>query len=303
MYQRDDHALLPSDDRRRWVHMATDELHSGSVLAGGLDGPCSPDASFVSRRPAAAETLGGVAAGPWPEWARPQLEQAAQIADGVDDRVGLAGLLYREWFNPLAGDVAPAAAQRPLAGLYRAAHAGSAVRNRAGGVSVVGRNDVIRVGGWWRTWGEAWTPPRHRPGSVRLMLTPRPDRLAEFVTTVTGRLLTAAPWSLACAVDPRRIARVGCAVLDLPGLDAVPHGLVEELAPLLRDVAPPLCLPIAPGVAAAEYPDNGMTFGEHRCHLVALALRHPSSARDPLRAVAAVFHAHGIDPSAPHRAK
>jgi hypothetical protein len=46
-----------------------------------------------------------------------------------------------------------------------------------------------------------------------------------------------------------------------------------------------------------------MTFGEHRCHLVALALRHPSSAREPLRTIAAAFAAHGIDPAAPHQAR
>jgi hypothetical protein len=92
-------------------------------------------------------------------------------------------------------------------------------------------------------------------------------------------------------------------VLDLPSLDALPAGLVDDLTPLVRPVAPPLCLPLAAGVGAAEYPDNGMTFGEHRCHLVALALRHPSSARNPLRAVAAVFNAHGIDPAQPHRSR
>ena len=45
-----------------------------------------------------------------------------------------------------------------------------------------------------------------------------------------------------------------------------------------------------------------MTFGEHRCHLITLALRHPSGARDPLRSIAAVFAAHGLDPAAPYAA-
>ncbi len=284
--------------------MASELPISGAVLFGGRDGTRSPDESTVSQRPAAAARVGGAAAGPWPSWARAQLDAAVAIAESATDRMSVAGLLYREWFNPVAGDVDLLPAQRPLAGLYRAAHAGSATRIRRGGVSVVARHDVIRAGGWWRTWGEDWTPPRSRPGSVRLLLTPRPDRLADFVSTVTGRLIhERGPWSLACAIDPRRIARAGCAVLDLPSLDAVPAGLVAELTPLLRPVAPPLCLPLAAGVGAAEYPDNGMTFGEHRCHLVALALRHPSSARNPLRAVAAVFTAHGIDPAQPHRSR
>jgi hypothetical protein len=281
--------------------MAADELPSGAVLAGGSDGQHTPDAPIVSQRPAAAGARGGAAAGPWPAWARPQLVRAVGIANRADDRTSVSGLLYREWFNPVATanpDDLPT--RRPLAGLYRAAHAGSRTRTRSGSVCVVARNDIIRADGWWRTWGADWLPPRNR--SVRLMMTPRPDRLADFVAAVTGRLVReSVSWSLACAIDPRRIARYGCAVLDLPDLQAVPEGLVEELEPLLQPVAPPLCLPIAAGIGVATNPDNGMTFGEHRCHLVALALRHPSSVRDPLRAVAAVFTAHGIDPSAPHR--
>jgi hypothetical protein len=284
--------------------MAIDVPGGGAVLTGGWDGLRSPDESAVRRGPAAEGLKRGSAAGPWPEWARRQLAGAVAIAEDATDRMSVAALLYREWFNPVAGDVRLLPKQRPLAGLYRAAHAGSATRVRRGGVSVVARHDVIRAGGWWRTWGENWTPPRNRPGSVRLLMTPRPDRLAEFVATVTGRLLTEqAPWSLACAIDPRRLSRSGCAVLDLPALDAVPADLVADLEPLLRPVVPPLCLPLAAGVGAAEYPDNGMTFGEHRCHLVALALRHPSSARQPLRAVAVVFNAHGIDPAHPHRSR
>jgi hypothetical protein len=283
--------------------MAPEQLpDSGVVLAGGQDGTEPPLQAIVSQRSAAAQGLGGAAAGPWPTWAIDQLLAAVEIAEGADQRTSLATRLYRNWFNPVAGATELLRGQRPLAGVYRAAHAGSRAQHRSAELSVVHRHDVIRVDGWWRTWGDYWTPPRTRPGSARLLLTPRPDRLAEFVSTVTGRLLPERlPWSLACAIDPRRIARYGCAVLDVPSLDAVPPGLLDELAPLLRPVAPPLCLPLAPGVGAAEYPDNGMTFGEHRCHLVALALRHPSSARQPLSSIATVFNAYGINPAAPYR--
>jgi hypothetical protein len=245
--------------------------------------------------------LRGPAAGPWPQWAAAQLRAAVALASTADDRMSVAALLYRNWFNPVAGDTWGLPAGTPLAGLYRAAHAGSATRVRRGTLTVVARQDVLRTGGWWRTWGEQWTPPRGRTGSVRLMLTPRPDRLAEFVATVTGRLLDGrTPWSLACSTDPWRHARVGSALLDLPGLDAVPADLLAVLEPMLRPVAPPLCLPLAPGVGAAEYPDNGMTFGEHRCHLVALGLRHRRRSRDPLSMIARVFNTYGIDPAEPH---
>jgi hypothetical protein len=164
------------------------------------------------------------------------------------------------------------------------------------------RHDVIGRDGWWRTWGEQWTPPRRRTGSVRLLISPLPGRGTTVVRTLTEALLDARhSWLLACATDPRRARRAGSMVLDLPSIDVLGPRLLGRLEPLLRHTAPPLCLPVVPGLAVAEFPDNGMSFGEHRCHLIALALRHPSSHLRPLRAIAAVFAAHGIDPAQPHR--
>jgi hypothetical protein len=74
--------------------------------------------------------------------------------------------------------------------------------------------------------------------------------------------------------------------------------VLRAARPLLRTDTPPLCLPVARGVAVAQYPDNGMTFGEHRCHLLALALRRPGRS---LGEIADVFAAHGVDPSRPYR--
>lgn len=281
--------------------MAYQRLLSASVLLGGRDGALPSHPSVVSQRPAAGAEPRGPAAGSWPDWAMPQLGAAVTLADSAPEGVSVASLLYRNWFNKELADPCDSPADVPLAGLYRAAHAGSRTRLRRGTLSVVGRHDVLRTGGWWRTWGEQGAPPRGRRGSVRLLLTPRADRLAEFVATATGLLLASdVPWSLACATDHWRIARSGCAVLDLPGLNVLPAGLLAELAPTLHPVTPPLCLPLAAGVGAAEYPDNGMTFGEHRCHLVALGLRHRRRSRDPLSVIAGVFAAYGIDPAQPY---
>jgi HopA1 effector protein family len=282
--------------------VAYEPLPSASVLLGGRDGVLPSHPSVVSQRPAAGAVPRGPAAGPWPDWAIPQLGAAVRLADTAPEGVSVASLLYRNWFNRELADPGELPAAVPLAGLYRAAHAGSRTRLRRGSLSVVARHDVLRSGGWWRTWGEQGTPPRGRHRSVRLLLTPRADCLPEFVATVTGTLLDGdVPWSFACSTDPWRIARSGCAVLDLPGLDAVPGALLADLAPFLHPVTPPLCLPLAAGVGAAEYPDNGMTFGEHRCHLVALALRHRRRSRDPLSVIATVFTAYGIEPGRPYR--
>jgi type III HopA1-like effector protein len=278
-----------------------EDRSSSAVLAGGIGGSTAASASIVRREPAAAS--GEAVAGSWPDWARPQLERAVHLAQAAPDDLGIARLLYREWFSPVV-DAARPAWIGPMAGVYRAAHAGSGKRLKVDSLSVVDRFDLLGPDGWWRTWGSAWIPPRSRRGSVRLMLTPKVDRLADLVATVTGALLdTDVAWSLGCATRPRRLARYGAAVLDVPSLAALPAGLLADLEPFLHPVAPPLCLPVRPGIGLAEYPDNGMTFGEHRCHLVALALRHPSSDRDPLRGIAAVFNAHDIDPARPHAAR
>jgi HopA1 effector protein family len=274
----------------------------GGARVGGTRG------AIVDLGPATKTALGGVVAGPrseWPDWARSQLQEAAALAAAAPAESRLAGLLYRKWFTPSIAATDLRRVRRPLAGVYRAAHAGSGQCRLTMDVVTIARHDVIAPNGWWRTWGEAWTPPRTRPGSVRILFSPRPHRLADFVSTTTQALLGAPiPWSLGCATDPRRTLRAGAAVLDLPDLEALPEGLLDALGPVLAPTAAPLCLPLASGAAAAYYPDNGMTFGEHRCHLVALGLRHArSNDRDPLPTISGVFAAHGIDPATPYRGR
>ena len=197
---------------------------SGALLAGGGDGT----ASIV--RQGSAAVAGDAAADPWPSWARPQLLQAVALADAVAERGNVASVLYREWFNPALLGADLRRGRRPLAGLYRAAHAGSARRVRDDGMLVVDRHDVVGTDGWWRTWGEYWTPPRSRPGSIRVLFTPQPDRLGEFVNQLTHALLDSRePWALACATNPRRVRRVAPAVLDVRNLDALPAGLLARL--------------------------------------------------------------------------
>jgi hypothetical protein len=286
------------------------------VLAGGQDATTSAVTYAQGSTAAQGDVARGhdesVAVGPWlsewPDWAEPQLLDAVQIVRRARDRGErghLAAALYRDWFCPSVGRAGEVLrAGRPLAGLYRNAHAGSALRRQDPELDTLRRHDVIGRDGWWRTWGEAWTPPRSRPGSVRLLLTPRPDQLGAVVRTVTGALLDSdRPWLLACATDPRRLRRTAGVVLDLADADDLPRATVDALVPLLRPVAPPLCLPIAPGIALAEFPDNGMTFGEHRCHLITVALRRPGADDAPLASIADVFSRHGIAPGQPYRSR
>ena len=279
-----------------------------SVLGGPGVVPAGRRGSAAEQDPATASVpVAEAAADPWPAWARRQLLEAVSVkkrATAPGPGRALSTELYRRWYSPVLGtSIEPGRPWRPLAGTYRAAHAGSGSRVLADGIALVDRHDAVGRDGWWRTWGDSWAPIDSRRHSVRVLLSPRPTALGDFVAAVTAALLDAAePWQLACTTDPRRLSRSGSAVLCLPHETALPAGLLDRLGPLLRPVTPPLCLPLTPGAALAHYPDNGRSFGEHRCHLVALGLQLPAARREPLRAIADVFTSHGIDPAAPYRA-
>jgi len=243
----------------------------------------------------------------WPPWARAQLLAAAEIArrfeDGGTGRA-LAAELHRTWFLPCVDSAdLPVRALSALGGVYRQAHAGSGAPITVDGIAIVDRQDVIGRDGWWRTWGDAWSPTTGRAGSTRVVLSPRPDAVAGFVTDVTAELLArSVPWMLACTTDPRRLRRAGAAMLYLPDADGLDGDLLTRLRPTLRDVTSPLCLPVAPGVAICQDPGLGMSFGMHRSRIVAHGLSRPGALDDPLTAVALAFQAQGLDPATPHRA-
>lgn len=233
----------------------------------------------------------------WPSWAEPQLRDAVRLAGTVAGTGrGLAGELYRRWY---VGEPAPSNAPRgaALAARYRSAGTGS--HRDGSGLLVLDRPDHVGPDGWWRTWSEGWLRAR-RGRLARLLLTPEPEAVADLVRVLTTEPADPAwPWLLACPTDPAQLRSAGSVTLFGPARAPLPEGLVARVAPLLREGSPPLCRPLARGLASAEDPGNGMSFGEHRCHLLALALA--GAAPDPLTEVARVFAEHGIDPAAPHR--
>jgi hypothetical protein len=168
------------------------------------------------------------------------------------------------------------------------------------GFSVVDRHDVVGPDGWWRTWGDDWSPAQARTHTVRLLFSPRLDAAGEFVCAMTAALLELrVPWLLACSTDVRRARRAGAAVLTVPDLADVPADLLARVAPMLRAVSPALCRPIAAGIALIEQPPSVGRIGEYRCYLIASALRRTGQRGSKLAVIADVFRAHGIDPAAP----
>ena len=96
----------------------------------------------------------------------PQLGAAVALAHTATDRMGIATLLYRQWFNPVVDDASALPAGIPLAGLYRAAHPGSRIRLSSGSVSVVARYDAIRAGSIAHASDQGTGAARSRPVTV-----------------------------------------------------------------------------------------------------------------------------------------
>lgn len=273
---------------------------SAAVPAGGRDGertPPVPDASprehrapgrlasasIVAHEPAAEGPCGRefarTAAGSWqrfPDWAARELVRAVAIARATPHPAGLTTSLHRRWFvQPL--EAAAARVDLPH-----------------------DRRGLMAADGWWRTWSRVGAP-RQRD-TVRLLLSPRPDRAGAVVRTVIAALDgSELAWALACATSRSRLGCSGAVALDLPAAAPLPASVFADLAPALAPVVPPLCLPVARGVGLASRP-RGMSFGAHRCRLVALGLHRDDAHDDPAAAIAATFAAHGVDPQAPHLA-
>ena len=111
----------------------------------------------------------------------------------------------------------------------------------------------------------------------RLYLDLRPEGAVPFVREATRRLNRAGLAFVAKVVDdPRGFDRRDAAVLAVERRDrvralAIADELRAPLAPLLDHGAPAMTLPLAPGLAFAEDPGGGESFGAHRCLLLAEA--------------------------------
>ncbi len=118
------------------------------------------------------------------------------------------------------------------------------------------------------------------------------------------------PFSLKLANSENSYSRCDAAVLFIPG-DHLPGALDvvarqrASVAWALKDGVPALTKRLAPGIAAAEDPDTGESFGQHRCRLLAEALCEPEvvTARGVQRRTRALAHAleeRGVSVAAPY---
>ena len=112
--------------------------------------------------------------------------------------------------------------------------------------------------------------------------------------------------------DPRAYRRADAGVLYLGKrhYSAARAEIVAtycKLGDRIRPATPLLTKRLAPGLAVAEDPGDGVSFGQHRCTLIARALwrafeEGSRSPRARLEAVAAAFRQEGLDPRHPYLA-
>lgn len=169
------------------------------------------------------------------------------------------------------------------------------------------RDEVDPDGSWWRTRGRSWSDATPPLDLIRLYWSVQLAQLPRLVGLLTELLdQVEDPWMLKCAVDPAVHARADSVVLYLSReqvesltdeIDAIRSGIQSNA----RATRPPFALAVGPGLAVAEDPGTGESFGQHRCRLVAEAVIEGGG--DLARVTAAVvarFSADGIDPDRPH---
>jgi hypothetical protein len=152
--------------------------------------------------------------------------------------------------------------------------------------------------------------PASPPAVVRFYWHLAADGAELWVRELTGRFNHAAvPFHAKLQSDPTMFLRADSAVLyvaknDLARVMEILPELHAGVARHLRVSTPIFTKRLARGLAVAEDPGDGRSFGQHRCGLVAEALvRHfeagRTSARAAVHAVVARFTEVGLDPDRP----
>jgi hypothetical protein len=132
--------------------------------------------------------------------------------------------------------------------------------------------------------------------------------LVRSLSTHLGR--TGCSYALKVAVEDRDLERPdrGVVYVTAENVDealSAMRAAYDDLKETLGARTPRLTRRLVDGVAVAEDPDSGESFGEHRCRVVAsglaVARREPAHGTDDGVAILIEhLRSHGVDPRAPH---
>jgi hypothetical protein len=247
----------------------------------GVDGP---DPSPGARSPASENLLDALraadaASGRWEDgWSVAAVSSKGRV--GVV-RDGHRRVLHRVDVLPVAGPCLP-----PVPG-------------RA--VRVTARRDHADPGGFWFTFGGDWDETARPVGVVRYYWNAPTPALPALVGAITSAVQGAGVAYGIKAVSVPAAVRPDSAVLyvrraDAAALRPVLMAVHRQVAGLLDERTPPLALRLRPGLAVADDPETGESFGQHRCRLMAGGLARART----VEAAVAGLEAGGIDPGRPH---
>jgi len=177
-------------------------------------------------------------------------------------------------------------------------------------VAVTARRDIVDESGFWFTFLNGW-PEGGRPEVVRFYWAVRRRGAPALIRLLTTRLPTGVPAALKVGAAAHLLGRPDAAVLyagveDAAALTPLLRLCAGELQDSLAARIPPLTLELSRGLAVAEDPGDGQSFGQHRCGLLVRAARsHDHGADDDtlLQAARAALSSAGVDPVNPHRAR
>jgi Lanthionine synthetase C-like protein/HopA1 effector protein family len=138
-----------------------------------------------------------------------------------------------------------------------------------------------------------------------------PGGAVAYMAAVTSALnARGVPFCAKVLSDPAQYLRANAGYLYLgrrhyAGLGDVLQTVYQRVAAHLRPEVPLFTKRLAPGLGVAEDPLNGLSFGQHRCRLVAQALWRSFLQGDRTReagaaTLAAVFREAGRDPESPY---
>jgi hypothetical protein len=161
--------------------------------------------------------------------------------------------------------------------------------------------------GFWHLWSPAWRntqPPR----LIRVYFQVAAGREMAFVSAVSAQAPADVPWSMKILAGTHAAGRRDAAVVYVnreQGIRArwLAH-LIASVESLVADGAPPFTARLRGGVAWADDPGEGISFGEHRCRLLAgAACAQPAaltSTRSWRQAAARAFVRAGLELDKPH---
>jgi hypothetical protein len=165
--------------------------------------------------------------------------------------------------------------------------------------------------GFYVAMGDTADPTPLSHPLVRLYWHLAPAGAVPFVSLVTSALNRAGvPFTLKVLSDSDRFDRRDAGVVYvgrswLPVVTPLLAEVYDTLAPFVRPGVPALTKVLVPGLALAEDPGNGASFGMHRCRLLAEAMVRARalgerSAAGRLRIAAERFSEEGLDLARPY---